>query len=185
MGRSFKGYSDYGRERDYFISVISVSEKVEPFGLSRKKTLINKNGNRVCQKAVPDNRCRLLEDVVVGPHEQKNNWGCLIASHPNLCKRFTAVYSCLAARSFFMTPLDTSTQPCGLSAGPPGCSCADTALHWPAHGKRSHAMLPWSHWTHSCGLCWLEESWHHTASLQAFCGLFWEICCDFQSCNAV
>lgn len=54
----------------------------------------------------------------------------------------------------------------------PGLGCADTALWWPAHGKQSHTVLPWSHWTHSCGRCWLKEAWHHTAFLQAFCGLF-------------
>lgn len=36
-----------------------------------KKSLINRKGSRMCQKAVPEFRCRLLEDVFVGPCEQK------------------------------------------------------------------------------------------------------------------
>lgn len=51
----FKDCSDHGRERAYFISAISVSAKVESFGLGRKNLSVieseTKSAKKLCQKA--------------------------------------------------------------------------------------------------------------------------------------
>lgn len=75
-GRSFKDCSDHGREGVYFLSVFSITSKVESFGLSRKQISLKseretESAKKPCQK-LEASRCRLLEDAGVGPNEQKN-----------------------------------------------------------------------------------------------------------------
>lgn len=111
------------RRRDLFISIFSIPSKVEFFSLGQNQTsLMSERGNesakKPCHKLEPS-RCMLLEDAGVGLNEQKNYWDCLIASHTNLCKYFITLYFCLVAVFCFMSSLDMSTEPCGLSAGPP------------------------------------------------------------------
>lgn len=152
------------------------------FWPQQKKSFSNRKWNKVCQKAVPEGRCRLLEDAVVGPHEQNKLLRLSYCLTPKLMQAFHCAVLLPSCWLLFHDLFgDQHTALWSISRA----SWLRPCRHSCVVASRSHAVLPWSRWTHSCGLCWLKESRHHTAFLQPFCGLFWEICCDFQSCNVV